>query len=213
MNREGLFLVTIEQDGLLSRISQADMVTLLNEQGMNISTDNLALYTTYERLSIEDARELRQKMNEVVHGTTIVVVADRLPEDSQQPLLKILEELPRSMQIFLITPPSATVLPTVQSRAVGNLSIKQIESENSFTQKSLESLHKKDPELYKHSLITFGKQLLTRITTASNLKNPARAQLYSNTLKLVERIPTARSAKMIGDYFLNIEKVLKELIS
>ncbi|HEY1041301.1 MAG TPA: hypothetical protein VGE63_01075 [Candidatus Paceibacterota bacterium] len=209
MNRSGLFLVSIASAQLLSRLSQQEVIGLLSENGFEVDVQQISFHATYERLSIEDARELRQKIAEVVHGATILVVADRLPEDSQQPLLKILEELPRNMQLILITPPSATILPTVISRAVGSFAIKLEEQEGEFTQKNLESLHKKDPELYKHSLITFGKQLLARITAAASLKNPARAQLYSNTLKLIERIPSARSAKMIGDYLLNIDRLTR----
>jgi hypothetical protein len=72
----------------------------------------------YEKLGIDEVRELREILSEKSDGRFIVISAERFPPEAQQAFLKMLEEPAPNTHIFILLPAQLSVLETIQSRAV-----------------------------------------------------------------------------------------------
>lgn len=72
----------------------------------------------YEKLGIDEVRELREVLSERTPGKFFVVSAERFTTEAQQAFLKILEEPAPNTHIFLIVPPQTFILETIFSRVV-----------------------------------------------------------------------------------------------
>lgn len=72
----------------------------------------------YEKLGIDEVRDLREILSEKTSGRFIVISAERFPYEAQQAFLKLLEEPAENTHIFLILPPQLSVLETISSRVI-----------------------------------------------------------------------------------------------
>ena len=75
----------------------------------------------FERFGIDEARELRQKSNTKSFGAephTFVIFARDLTLEAQNSLLKLTEDPPASLSLYLIIPSESLLIPTLRSRFV-----------------------------------------------------------------------------------------------
>lgn len=72
----------------------------------------------YEKLGIDEVRELREILSEKTTGRFIVIDAERFTPDAQNAFLKLLEEPAENTHIFILIPPQVFILETVQSRTI-----------------------------------------------------------------------------------------------
>ncbi len=72
----------------------------------------------YEKLGIDEVRDMRDILSERSSGRFIVISAERFPHEAQQAFLKLLEEPSPNTHIFLILPPQLFVLGTIRSRVI-----------------------------------------------------------------------------------------------
>ncbi len=73
---------------------------------------------SYEKLGIDEVRDLREILTEQSGGRFVVISAERFPHEAQNAFLKLLEEPAPGIHIFIILPPQVTLLETIQSRVV-----------------------------------------------------------------------------------------------
>lgn len=72
----------------------------------------------YEKLGIDEVRELRETLSEKSTGRFLVISAERFPAEAQQAFLKMLEEPAENTHIFILLPPQMSVLETIESRVI-----------------------------------------------------------------------------------------------
>lgn len=72
----------------------------------------------YEKLGIDEVRDLKEILSERTSGRFIVISAERFPHEAQQAFLKLLEEPSPNTHIFLILPPQLGILETISSRVI-----------------------------------------------------------------------------------------------
>jgi hypothetical protein len=72
----------------------------------------------YEKLGIDEVRELRRVVSQKTDGRFLVIITERFPVEAQQALLKILEEPADNTHLFIIVPSQVFVLETILSRAI-----------------------------------------------------------------------------------------------
>lgn len=72
----------------------------------------------YEKLGIDEVRELKESLSEKTAGKFLVISAERFTTEAQQAFLKLLEEPAEHTHIFLIVPPQLVIIETIKSRAI-----------------------------------------------------------------------------------------------
>lgn len=72
----------------------------------------------YEKLGVDEVRELREILSEKTTGRFIVIDAERFTPDAQNAFLKLLEEPAENTHIFVLIPAQVFILETVQSRTI-----------------------------------------------------------------------------------------------
>lgn len=72
----------------------------------------------YEKLGIDEVRELREVLSERTSGKFLVISAERFPHEAQQAFLKMLEEPAPNTHIFLLLPAQTIILETIFSRVI-----------------------------------------------------------------------------------------------
>ncbi len=72
----------------------------------------------YEKLGVDEVRELREILSEKTAGRCIIIDAERFTSDAQNAFLKLLEEPAENTHIFVLIPPQVFILETVQSRTI-----------------------------------------------------------------------------------------------
>ncbi len=206
MNIPGFYLVCIDTQDLVSRILPHNIKEILYSCGVLKNEEIQTMF--FERMSIDEARTLRSQVSLVMQKGIICVVVDRMPFDAQQSLLKILEELPRGISLYLCVSPDIEILPTILSRTVRKFFKKVVLPESTeITEQLLEKLHKKDPELYKKKIQELGHAILQTITFSKKMPQTSKEKTYQHVLTLIETVPVSRSAKIIGDFFLNVRRI------
>lgn len=72
----------------------------------------------YEKLGVDEVRELREIFSEKTTGRFIVIATDRFTPEAQNAFLKLLEEPTENTYTFLLIPSQVAILETVQSRTI-----------------------------------------------------------------------------------------------
>lgn len=72
----------------------------------------------YEKLGIDEVRELREILSEKTTGRFIVINTERFTPDAQNAFLKLLEEPAENTHIFILIPLQVVILETVASRTI-----------------------------------------------------------------------------------------------
>ena len=90
-----------------------------------------------DRFSIEDARTLSldalQKPVEAEHRVFVLVVT-KLPEESQNALLKLFEEPPAQTRFYMVLPQEGILIPTLRSRvSIEESSVADVVENTAFT--------------------------------------------------------------------------------
>ncbi len=76
------------------------------------------IYYHYEKLGIDEMREVSEMIHEVTGGRVLVISADKFTPEAQQGFLKVLEEPAEGLKIFLIIPAHIQILETLLSRVI-----------------------------------------------------------------------------------------------
>ncbi len=82
------------------------------------TTDSQWIQYQYEKLGVDEVRELRNFLTQKKSRTFFVVSAERFPVEAQNAFLKILEEPIENIHIFILLPPHIFILETVLSRVI-----------------------------------------------------------------------------------------------
>jgi len=96
------------------------VLNVIEASGISLASNPDVYVRSYVHFGIDDALELRHRaqMRGVRGGLrTFIIHASTLTTESQNALLKTLEEPPADARFFLITPAPETLLATVRSRA------------------------------------------------------------------------------------------------
>lgn len=72
----------------------------------------------YEKLGVDDIRELRSSLAQKTSGKFLVLATERFGIEAQQAFLKTLEEPADNVHIFVIVPSQTVILPTIYSRVI-----------------------------------------------------------------------------------------------
>lgn len=118
-DRENQLLSTL----VLVSHSVYELAELSAGLGFEVSTDPYVVMVTAEKsIKIDDIRALQQRLA-TRHGApqplrVLIFPAERITLPAQQALLKLLEEPPVNVQIFLIARSRSNLLPTILSRCV-----------------------------------------------------------------------------------------------
>lgn len=72
----------------------------------------------YEKLGIDEVREVFEMVREVTSGRVLIISADKFTPEAQHGFLKVLEEPAEGLKIFLIIPSHIQILDTLLSRVV-----------------------------------------------------------------------------------------------
>ncbi len=88
----------------------------------SLKTENADIHhLVFERFGIDEARELRAKSSTKAFGTephTFVIFTRDLTLEAQNSLLKLTEDPPTSLSLYLIIPSESLLIPTLRSRFV-----------------------------------------------------------------------------------------------
>lgn len=77
------------------------------------------VYMAFEDMGVDDARALRVRASELPIAlpiVTFVIVARSMTRETQNALLKLFEDPPRTARFFVVLPSADTVIPTLLSR-------------------------------------------------------------------------------------------------
>ena len=99
--------------------SVAEMMTLLEKEGIETAGNPDVYVREYQRFGVEEARELRERasLRGVGDRRVFIIVTSGMTNEAQNALLKTLEESPADAMFFFIVPSPHTLLPTLRSRA------------------------------------------------------------------------------------------------
>lgn len=93
----------------------------LTDSWSTLAADSELVPLTYERLGIDNARELQRLAystpSQAAHQVLVVRTRD-ITLEAQNALLKLLEEPPATTQCVFLVPVTATLLPTLLSRVI-----------------------------------------------------------------------------------------------
>jgi hypothetical protein len=87
--------------------------------GLEVKGNPDVLVLRYGLFSVEDARRVAELASEAPFSGTaraIIIAADRAYRESQNALLKLFEEPPKGVTLFLVLPTLGGLLPTLRSR-------------------------------------------------------------------------------------------------
>lgn len=109
------FLVEAEaEEGIAAALAWAEL-----ELGLIAGKNPDVIVLRHGLFSVEDAR----KVNELAHSSAligsrkaIIIAASRLYAEAQNSLLKVLEDQPQGVYIFIVLPTLGGILPTITSR-------------------------------------------------------------------------------------------------
>jgi len=89
-----------------------------------------------DRFSIDDARELSLQAQQTPIASpyrTFVIKAGEIAVEAQNALLKLFEEPPRHARFYVVIPPTAHLLPTLQSRLMVKEGVQNLKESELFT--------------------------------------------------------------------------------
>ena len=115
MNRHHAFVIEAEVEGGI----EAAQAWAERELGMNTRGNPDVVVLRYGLLSVEDARRVAETAAGVPFAgeyKVVIIAANRAYHEAQNALLKLFEEPPPGMYLFLVLPSLGGLLPTLRSR-------------------------------------------------------------------------------------------------
>lgn len=104
---------------ITSHVSFADLVKYFNLKLRDQDVQVIELIPDKDLLSIKDVRELQSRMSLRTQNQQVILVkANKLPEITQNSLLKTLEDGSNNTTLIIVILPGASLLPTIISRVL-----------------------------------------------------------------------------------------------
>ncbi len=173
-------------------------------EGISPDVITVALQKDRRTLGIETVRELRDTAyilpNDLDSKIYIIKDAEKLTEPAQNALLKIFEEGPRNVYFILLTANSASLLPTVRSRAPEMKT--EVFSDAVLTELLRENSAKAN-ELYRRDTVAFNRMINAsggsygKALSIIEGKNKRAAQMMKRAEELVSLLANGDGAHLM----------------
>jgi DNA polymerase III delta prime subunit len=102
----------------LCRGNREQILTDLQNLFIESKISQPQIFYQYEKLGIDEVREISEIVYETTDGRIIVISAEKFTPEAQHGFLKVLEEPAEGLKIFLIIPEYIHILDTLLSRVV-----------------------------------------------------------------------------------------------
>lgn len=102
----------------LCKGDETEVMNYLNDFYGDITNAPQQVFYTYEKLGIDEVREITAMTQEITEGRLLIISAQKFTTEAQNGFLKILEEPAEGLKIFLIVPTHLHILKTLASRVI-----------------------------------------------------------------------------------------------
>lgn len=145
---------------------------------------------------VENSRQLKSLTGRALTGETrcLLVAFDRINEEAQQALLKLLEEPPAGTVFILLSPGTTILLPTIISR----LEVIKITADNK-TGHSVGLVELSDQSAFLDILAEHEQNLAARIPILTGFEAQSARRVIANVRRWLVQMPHA-SPRLLRDY-------------